>query len=466
MEISKLLNSCSFETPGNQGNEKDPDVNAFTELLSSLLGNMVSPNQPTIQPQDKLGTIDVDASKLEVTSHVMQNQTKLLQELLIKNSQGNIQKETSLNSPEIQNLLDNFENLLNSKTTLPEEIVKFVQTLKIADFEIPKHAISPSRHDLDPIVGIGGNVKGNHEIQISTMTTNQAPLEELLKATQVNSEKVLEAPIITTMPDIVSTSLGNQSLESTLTIMDISPKQGKLQTNDKGLLLNTESNLSKEPKGIISSLFNVIDPAAVETEEALNEVRPIGESFDKTDNMSKKETDVVSENEVLKQLNSSEQLDKSFSKTLEITQKQLDKETVLIQKQQDIIDISVEKFKTLRLPGLTEVTVKFKPEELGEISLKLVLEKGQITGNIAADKKEVVNLLQANLEQLKTDLKTSNVNFSNITVNLFAGDTFNQNPQRRENGNHTNKTNAKSLKQSFEEEVDEIQAFDGLDIIV
>lgn len=138
-------------------------------------------------------------------------------------------------------------------------------------------------------------------------------------------------------------------------------------------------------------------------------------------------------------------------------------ETALVEKPQDIVDITVERFKTLKLPGSTEVTVKLRPEELGEVSLKLILEKGQINGSISAERKEVAAMLQNNLDQLKTDLKNNNVNLNNITVNIQTGDNYDSSSRRGFNGKH-NKNSHKSVE-AFEEEIKPYELIEGLNII-
>lgn len=87
----------------------------------------------------------------------------------------------------------------------------------------------------------------------------------------------------------------------------------------------------------------------------------------------------------------------------------------------DNIDRIVKSFKALRLPDSTELRVKLTPEELGEVTVKVVLEKGRISGNITADSKEAALMLQSKLDLLKEEMALKNVNLSNISVNVFTG---------------------------------------------
>lgn len=87
-------------------------------------------------------------------------------------------------------------------------------------------------------------------------------------------------------------------------------------------------------------------------------------------------------------------------------------------KTSDIVDVVVENFKTLRLPGRCEMTIKLNPKELGEITLRLVLEKGDVSASISTNKKEIFILLQNNISTFLDQLKTSETGINHISINL------------------------------------------------
>ncbi|SEF48302.1 hook-length control protein FliK [Caloramator fervidus] len=127
-------------------------------------------------------------------------------------------------------------------------------------------------------------------------------------------------------------------------------------------------------------------------------------------------------------------------------------------KAEEIVDIAIQKFKSIRLPDLTEVRVKLKPEDLGEITIKVVLEKGEIKGSITVEKREVALILQNSVENIKQELKNNNVNISNITVYL-SNDGLGSGSNREFNQFKNNRP--KNLELEFDEDVKEE---DGLNI--
>jgi len=129
-------------------------------------------------------------------------------------------------------------------------------------------------------------------------------------------------------------------------------------------------------------------------------------------------------------------------------------------KAEEIVDIAIQKFKSIRLPDLTELRVKLKPEDLGEITIKVVLEKGEIKGNIIAEKKEVALLLQNNVENIKQELRNNNLNVSNITVYL-SNDGLGSS-SNREFSQFSRNNRHKNVELEFDEKIKESE--EGLNI--
>ncbi|MEF9952011.1 MAG: flagellar hook-length control protein FliK [Clostridium sp.] len=119
----------------------------------------------------------------------------------------------------------------------------------------------------------------------------------------------------------------------------------------------------------------------------------------------------------------------------------------------DIVDVVVESFKTLRLPGRCEMRIKLNPQELGEITIKLVLEKGQVSASISADKKETFAMLQNNIQSLQEKLQSSGVDLHHVSVNLSQEDGGEQ-ARRGYNRNEEEKSEDE-FESIFEDVLDE-----------
>lgn len=153
------------------------------------------------------------------------------------------------------------------------------------------------------------------------------------------------------------------------------------------------------------------------------------------------------------------------TKIFEVASKeQKETQVPFIAKSQDLVDVTVNRFKSLRLPDFTEMRVKLRPEELGEVTVRVVLEKGQINGSIMAERRDVVSMLQSQMDYLKQELKNNNINFSSITVNQNASSDFNGHNASRD-FNQQGRNNGKRYLMDIEENINESDNSEGFTII-
>lgn len=133
----------------------------------------------------------------------------------------------------------------------------------------------------------------------------------------------------------------------------------------------------------------------------------------------------------------------------------------VISNPQDLVEVAVEKFRSLKLPDRTELRVKLRPEELGDVTVKLVLEKGQINGSIYVENKDVVNMLKSQMDYLKQELKTNNINLNSLSVNLSGDNSFEKGSSRQEfSQNNRGRRSVESYEEYSIEKED-----DGINII-
>lgn len=97
---------------------------------------------------------------------------------------------------------------------------------------------------------------------------------------------------------------------------------------------------------------------------------------------------------------------------------------------EDILNQIYDKIKVTSGKDMSELHLNLKPEELGEVSIKLVMEKGMMTGRILVENSHVKHLIESNLPQIKDSLKSQNSNISGFSVSVGLkqdGQQYNQN---------------------------------------
>lgn len=477
MEIRSVASSGDPGSTLVKNVDKGQNMDAFSELLAMLFSNMIIPNSNQYNlPMNQDSNTDSNntaGNNIELT-----NLLSIIDNL--RTCGGQLKGTES-----IQNFVNgNSNTLLNN---LPSNNTDFQKLLNLSD---------DVSGELKDFIKNINNFSSTEAESLGTMLSNDSVgiIPEQLNKNISTSE-------VKTMLDLISIQKDESSIISgSKGILDALNTQAKENTTDstfKGIsdALNTqaeEATTVSEPKKI-SDIFNVPTVAIKAEKLSMNAVIVPNNSSENSNADNVKNIKSIIETSTEGKNNSANtqgeakgiksgaktistiESANNFEQTSELnniknesinmaTQQDKIPESILVEKPQDIIDITVEKFKTLKLPGSTEVTVKLRPEELGEVSLKLVLEKGQINGSITSDRKEVVLMLQNNIEQLKTDLKNNNVNLNNITVNIQTGEDFDSKNSRRGFSNKQSR-NSHRIVQDFEEEMQPYALSEGLNII-
>lgn len=127
---------------------------------------------------------------------------------------------------------------------------------------------------------------------------------------------------------------------------------------------------------------------------------------------------------------------------------------------QDII----KAVKYMNSNDLKELSVKIAPKELGEITIKLTMDQGNVKASISANTKETYNLLSSNLSDLTNQLGSGDIKIHSLDINVYQEDTtfYNQNmeqgqrqsnPQQQKNENKGN--GAETQSTTFTEAIDD-----------
>lgn len=87
----------------------------------------------------------------------------------------------------------------------------------------------------------------------------------------------------------------------------------------------------------------------------------------------------------------------------------------------DIVNQIMEKIKVSIKPEISEVKMILKPEQLGEVSLKIATQNGIVTAQFIAENQKVKEIIEANFNQLKDMLNEQGINVGALEVNV-SGD--------------------------------------------
>lgn len=104
----------------------------------------------------------------------------------------------------------------------------------------------------------------------------------------------------------------------------------------------------------------------------------------------------------------------------------------------DVIAQIMEKLKVSVKPDLSEVKILLRPEQLGEVSLKIATQNGIVTAQFIAESQKVKEIIESNFNQLRDMLSEQGVDVGALEVNVSNSDeektTYNMFEQNSEKG--------------------------------
>ena len=112
----------------------------------------------------------------------------------------------------------------------------------------------------------------------------------------------------------------------------------------------------------------------------------------------------------------------------------------------NLVNDFIKSVKYMEQNNVREMTVKVKPQELGEVLIRLTVENGLMKANITANNKEAYNLLNSKLQDLNNSLGNGEIKIQNFTIDIYNGDTtfFSRENSREQRNNSNGNSRAKN----------------------
>lgn len=121
---------------------------------------------------------------------------------------------------------------------------------------------------------------------------------------------------------------------------------------------------------------------------------------------------VKSDNPLFQSNEASKPIEASDGKAI---QTEMGKQPVQVNKD-DILNQVYDRIKVFKGDGSSELHVNLKPDQLGDVSIKLVMEKGTISARVTVENSEIKSIMQGSMPEIKEHLKEQNINVSNLSV--------------------------------------------------
>ena len=286
-----------------------------------------------------------------------------------------------------------------------------------------------------------------NNVQISDETAVKVPMvaENVAPITENKSNDVVKNNIVASVDPVVTSTVASQDKINT-----------NLNTNNKNIA-GTKDNQIKNVDTVDSQAIAVnpqVKPQGQNQSSAQSKQSFSGMMEQLTPTVQKSET--ISSNDI-------------FAHNLEVSNKavntsgveQVEKQLTTTEKM-DIPNQIIQQTKVIKGIEDTQMVIKLKPEHLGELTLKFVLDKGAVSASFHSDNQQVRNIIESSLVQLKQELADQGIKISHMGVYAGLGDLLSNGQQEQRQSQQAKTKNRKADVTDFEDEVDKITNIKGV----
>lgn len=286
-----------------------------------------------------------------------------------------------------------------------------------------------------------------NNVQIPDETAVKVPMvaENVAPITENKSNDVVKNNIVASVDPVVTSTVASQDKINT-----------NLNTNNKNIA-GTKDNQIKNVGTVDSPEIAVnpqVKPQGQNQSSAQSKQSFSGMMEQLTPTVQKSET--ISSNDI-------------FAHNLEVSNKavnisgveQVEKQLTTTEKM-DIPNQIIQQTKVIKGIEDTQMVIKLKPEHLGELTLKFVLDKGAVSASFHSDNQQVRSIIESSLVQLKQELAEQGIKISHMGVYAGLGDLLSNGQQEQRQSQQAKTKNRKADVTDFEDEVDKITNIKGV----
>lgn len=401
LDFKRLDDYFNTTKNNNISNNEGVFLNCLKEAKSNALQN------------DKNNCLPKDIKLVKTDSKIKSTKDNNILDEEILDELGNINEQLQLFIVNLRALVDNDETM--NIEEVKENCVQLFQTLEpiilSKENEYNKFAnIELNEEDIELFQTIFDNLSQVKEliVELENDTEKQFNGELVFEIGRqvIEFEQKLDSIInkITTgsLKDVIISNINHQENKSELDnkkILSINEDDTILETNETTVIKGEEKTEIPEEK-LESHQFN------------------LEESF--------KETSVM---QIKTEHNIQDKVDEIQSKEIEIPK-------------DEVIKQIIDKGKAIINDEKSEVRIKLKPEILGELVLKIELEKGEVVAKALVDNYKTKELLETNIYQLKEGLEEQGIEIKTFEVQVGSDSDF----EKQNRHNEFNKGQKKRIK--------------------
>lgn len=439
-KYSKADSNVTSDKVGNNNSNNDKKVNQNKANDNNKNEDVKNQNAENIAVK----TQDTDSPKKVDEKELTEVEVKDINQEII----DLISEKTGLSVEEISRVLESL-NMQAVDLNDSNNLLNFM--MKLTDVDSPMDLIS-----VDGVKDIMTEIK-----EVFTQSEDLTKFAEMLSTINKAEEVVSNAEIDTEVEEKTANDveivnedtlkISNEEKETIVTEENATVEVATLENenvDDALTQINDEKIFSKQKNNEVSETKIVNNQAELNNDKVVVEVNEGNTSF----NNSQQQFSLGSEKN--NQVNVSgvvmDNITKAFNEAVIRTEGAKHVDTAEVVKQ--IID----KVKVGINKDVTELKISLKPEELGDVTLKIASQNGIVTAQITAESQRVKEIIEAGFNQLKQALSEAGVEVSQLEVNVGSSD---QNSQYDNQNSSSEKSSARINQIIAETEEEEQQVY-------
>lgn len=431
-------------------------------------------------------SINSDVNKVNDDESSNSNASNDDKKIKLSNETREALKNLGVSDEEIDNVksLDDLKNLVEKKLLDSNNLEKLLRGDLLNNSAMDKLImLLMSSFNQTNIQNVSDNIVSNLKNQINDLIKSLSGQNSNEKVTQLldnfkdNVQKLIQANCSNTNDPafklLVTKNVESQILNLISGSMDQS-KFNVILPKVKQELTSLLNDVAKDIKNqklnnsdVLNNLVNLLkqdqslDKAVAETYSSSDNLDSNNSSSNKDENLTSNQSS--KDSSFLSSLTSKDDKSNSISKVTNFmtqfnnTVNSLDTagngENIVIDKTNLNNDI-IKTLKYMESNDVKNLTVKINPKELGEVTIKLTMEAGQMKASITANNKDAYNLLNSNILDITNKLQNNDIKIQNISLSIYEDTTFfkdgsnnqenNGQGQNKEQKHSTDKVNGSS----------------------
>lgn len=347
----------------------------------------------------------------------------------------------------------------SGKTQTPTLVKEIVKTENAAPVKETVQAESPA--PVKETVKLENTVPIKETITVEKTQTakeasaidNGTPFEEVMSIENENNTKELDSVKKTVLQkEVESKDIKNSveekeykvKIEVKNSIESIAPKVDKvINKPSKEFEIFEISGMMKSIKSDNNKEFKTEDTIKMEKENTISSTKKVTESESKADTGNKNEFS----DKNLQQFTKNSTIDRvEAPKEKVFSELHNMQESIRLIKSNEIVK---EINKILVRPETQSMTFQITPDELGKIKLVIDLIENRVSAKIEVESEQVRQIVQNNIEQLKSSIQSSGVQVSSLNVSLnYHEQKANKNPNsKKKNAENENNFEIEDAKE-------------------